>query len=843
MAPRTTELAHPRFSPIRFAWRLLLALVKLTLLGFLVMVAAGMGLYYQYGRDLPDPQEIGQHHSLETTRLYASDGKTLLYELVDPQSGKRTVVPFDRIPRTIKDATIAVEDAGFYDHPGVDWRGIVRAIWLNYTHQEIVSGGSTIPQQLVRTILLPRDPGETDTPVQVRYEQKVREAILAFQISHEYSKDQLLSLYLNEVYYGAQAYGVEAAAQTYFGKHVWDLNDAEATLIAGLPQSPTLLNPFTDMEGARARQRITLDLMVKYGYITPLQADYIFDQPITLTPPSTHILAPHFVYYVLDQLEQGYGPEVLHRGGLRVVTTIDLELQAQAEAIVREQVAALRSRNVSNAGAVMLNESGQVIAMVGSIDYDDPSIPGQVNVTIARRQPGSALKPLVYAAAMQQGWTPATVIWDVPSEFRRPDGSAYVPLNYDNSWHGPQRLRMALANSLNIPAVKALEFVQIDHFVALAEQLGITTFDDPARYGLAMALGSNEVRLIELVGAYHTFRNEGHYKPPAVVLTVTNSRGEILERWSAHPGAQVLGPQGEQIAYLITDMLSDNRARWMMFGRGNVMELPDNRPAAVKTGTSNDWRDSWTVGYTPQATIGVWVGNNDNSPMQEIAGSNGSGLIWRELMLAYHEDKTPQPFPRPEGVVEQAICADTGAMASDACSRQVSELFVAGSEPQEADVTYQTLRVGGNGTCLAAWHTPTHEVRKETFAVYPESFRDWAIRHGIPQPPTETCAPPAPAAVALARLKPVGDIGMATGRQVLVRGTARGPYRLEVGVGRNPPNWMLISEGDGSDIERLLGIWRTAEIPPGPYTLRLQVMAPDGSRVEDFQEVWYGGLS
>lgn len=837
-----TRKPQPRrrhWTLLGFLGRLLLAFVKLSLLAALLLVAGGMWLYYRYGSDLPDPQNISRHRPFETTRIYARDGQTLLYELVDPQAGRRTVVPFDRIPALLKEATIAVEDAGFYENPGVDLRGIVRALWLNYQSQDIVSGGSTITQQLVRNILL--SPEERS---EISYERKLREAILAYRVSREYSKDQILGIYLNEVYYGAQAYGVEAAAQSYFGKHVWELSEGEVTLLAGLPQSPTLLNPFTNLEGARARQRITLDLMVKSGYLTPQQAEGIYAQPLNLVPPQSDIVAPHFVFYVRDWLEQRYGPDLLYRGGLRVITSLDPHWQAEAQRIALQRilegangVPPLRERNANNAAVVMLSPDSEVLAMVGSIDYNSTEIDGQVNVALASRQPGSALKPIVYAAALQRGWTPATVIWDLPTRFALPNGTVYEPFNYDNSWHGPQRLRMALANSLNIPAVKAIEFVGVDNFVELATRMGITTFDDPTRYGLAMALGSNEVRLIDLSLAYNTLRNGGRYRPATVVLKVTNNRGEVLERWTPDPGRQVLGTAGPQIAYLMTDILSDKQARWYMFGRGNVMELPDDRPVAAKTGTSNEWRDSWAMGYTPDVTIGVWVGNNDNAQMQEVAGANGAGLIWNDLMQLYHQGRPAQPFPRPPGVIELAICTETGGRASSACPNQMMERFVAGTEPNSTDVAYQTVRVAGDGSCLAASYTPANEVREVTYAIYPPEFRDSAVRSGVPQPPTQPCPPPQAPDQAVALLTPLSATGIVTGSQVLVNGTARGPFSLEIGLGADPQEWQVLSQGTGGVQDGLLGIWQVSGFAPGSYTLRLRVTTPEGLNVTATQQV------
>ncbi|NNJ12246.1 penicillin-binding protein [Chloroflexales bacterium ZM16-3] len=821
-----------RFPLIAFLLRLVLAFIKLSLLLALTLVAGGMWLYYRYGSDLPDPQRISEYRSFETTRIYARDGTTLLYELVGPDAGRRTPVPFERIPQTLKNATIAVEDAGFYENPGVDLRGIIRAALQNYQSGQIVSGASTITQQLVRSILLsPEERGERS------YERKLREAILAYRVSREYSKDQILGIYLNEVYYGAQAYGVEAAAQAYFSKHVWELSPAESTLIAGLPQSPTSYNPFENLPAAKTRQRVTIDLMAKFGYLSHAQADQIYNTPITLAPPQTDMVAPHFAFYVRDLLERRYGPDLLYRAGLRVVTSIDMGWQAEAQRVAQEKVAELRAKNASNAGVVMLAPDGEILAMVGSVDYNAPD--GQVNVTLAARQPGSALKPFVYAAALQRGWTPATVIWDTPSEWRTPDGVVYKPLNYDNAFHGPLRLRMTLANSLNIPAVKALEFVGVPNFIEEMSRLGVTTFDDPSRYGLAMALGSNEVRLLELSGAYNALRNGGRSTPPVAVLKVTNSRGEVLERWAPERGQPILGPQSEQIAYLITSILSDNQARWFMFGRNNVLELPDI-VAAAKTGTSNDWRDSWAMGYSSDVTIGVWVGNNDGAPMDEVAGSNGAGLIWRDLMIAYNQGRPPQPFARPAGIIEAPVCADTGGKAGEACPRPISELFVAGTAPTQVDVVYQKVRVGGDGNCLAQSYTPADQVREVSFAIYPPEFREWAARN-VPQPPTEPCPPPQALAQAVAILNPVGSGDIVSGPQVFISGTARGPFTLEYGRGRNPESWQSIGQNVVAVENGLLGVWLTGGLAPGEYTLRLRVITADGISAADQRIVQVAG--
>jgi penicillin-binding protein 1C len=815
---------------LRFLWRLFLAFVHITLLAVVLLAVAAFVGYRMYVPDLleglPAPEAIGKHRPAETTQIFARDGRTLLFELVDPQSGRRTVVPFERIPQVIKDATIAVEDANFRQNPGVDVRGIVRAIWLNYQAQDVVSGGSTITQQLVRGVLMTEEERTS-----VSFRRKLREAILAYKVTNQYSKDQILGIYLNEVYYGNQAYGIEAAAQAYFNKHVWELSVPEATLIAGLPQSPTDLDPYTNFEGAKGRQKLVLDLMVKYGYMSRAEADKVYATEVELKPRTTNLVAPHFVFYVRQLLEQRYGPDMLYRGGLRVVTTLDTYWQGEAQRIVRERVAELRERNATNASVVLLSSDNQVLAMVGSADYNDKAIDGQVNVALAERQPGSALKPIVYAAAMRRDWTAATVIWDEPVEYPMAGGGVYAPQNYDNSWHGPQRLRMALANSLNIPAVKAIEYVGVDTFVEQAHEMGITTLNDPSKYGLALALGAGEVRLLDLTNAYSTLRNSGRFHEPVPILKVVDSRGAVLQSKPTEPGRQALGERGEQIAYLMTDILSDNAARQYIFGPENVMELSDGRPAAVKTGTSNEWRDAWTVGYTPEVTVGVWVGNSDNSEMAEIAGVNGSGVIWRDVMDLFNKGRPVREFTRPPGIAEVDICAHTGGLAGEACPAPMKELFIAGTEPVTPDITIQKVRVAGDGSCLPAPYTPSSEIREASFRIYPPEFRRWAASAGVAQPPTEPCPPPQ-AAGPLSAISQPGASAVVSGTQVFVQGTARGPYVLEFGAGASPGSWQTVNQGTAEVQGSLLGVWRVADLAPGEYTLRLRVTPPGGQPTE-----------
>ena len=842
-----TPKRRQRRTPIDILWRLFLAFIQVSLvllaLGTVAVVAGGVWLYRTYASDLPDPSEISRRRPAETTKIFARDGTTVLYELTDATAERRTVVPFDKIPQALKNATIATEDASFYQNPGVDLKAIIRAFVQNQQNSGVVSGASTITQQLVRGILLP-----PEERTKISLERKIREAFLAYRVSREYSKDQVLGRYLNEVYYGHQAYGVESAAQIYFGKPVEKLSLAEATILAGLPQSPTNYDPFINYQAAKARQHVVLDQMVRHNYLTADEAKAVYNTPIKLVTEEINLTAPHFVYYVRQLLEQRYGPDVLYRGGLRVITSLDLNYQQQAQQIVHDHIVTgvngqppLRSRNATNAGAIMLSPNNEILAMVGSVDFKDQAINGQVNVTVAQRQPGSALKPIVYAAALRKGLTPATVLWDERTEFKLADGTTYTPNNYDNSFHGPQRLRMALANSLNIPAVLTLQQVGVEAFVEQAHDLGITTFTDPSRFGLSMALGSNEVRLLDLANVYSSFRDGGLMREPVAILRVTDSRGAVLDNGVQKPGRQALGEHGEQIAYLISDMLSDNVARWYMFGRGNVMELPDNRPAAVKTGTSNDWRDAWAIGYTPDVTVGVWVGNSDATPMQEVAGVNGAGVIWRDLMNLYNHDRPTQQFAKPNGIVDATICGGTGALAGTGCPNPLTEHFIAGSAPTESDVQTQAVRVAGDGSCLAASYTPADQVRVEQFPVYPDRFRDWARANGVRQPPTAYCPPPADTASgSLAQIRLPAASATITTTQAFVSGTARGPFTLDVGAGDAPAAFSPINSGSGQIENNLLGAWNTGGLAPGPYTLRLRVTTPEGTTAESRRTVVVG---
>jgi len=649
-----------------------LRLVLVAALCAFVLLGAGSGATFAYyARSLPSPEAITARHQFQSTKVYDRNG-VLLHELYDPNKGRRTVVPLAQIPETVRNAFLAAEDARFYQHPGIDPLGIARAFWHDVTHRgQSLSGGSTITQQLVKNTLLS---GEQTLA------RKIKEAILALEVSRRYSKDQILEMYLNTVFLGNQAYGVEAGAETYFGKTVSELSLAEAALLAGLPRSPSTTNPFADAEAAKGEQRRVLEAMVHHGFITQEEAEGALAQPLQYsTAPLAAIKAPHFVLWVESQLEANpkYGQQGIYQRGLEITTTIDVRLQELAEQIVRDHVSRLGNFNVHDGALVAINPAtGEILAMVGSADYTTAAIQGEVNVALALRQPGSSIKPITYLAAFLKGWNPATIIDDVPSEF--PGNPPYRPKNYDGQFHGRVTARTALANSYNIPAVKTLQFVGIPAMLDLARRMGITTFKDPSQYGLSLTLGGGEVKLLELTAAYGVFATGGLRIAPVSMLKVTDSQGHVLDQWA--------GPRPERVVdaahtYLITSILSDNAARTPAFGAHSALEL--SRPAAVKTGTTDDFRDNWTVGYTSQLVVGVWVGNADNSAMRGTTGLTGAAPIWHDFMEVALKPLPIDPLAPPPGVQRVAL-TESGKLWAEGCpERKIEDFVVQSAMPKE----------------------------------------------------------------------------------------------------------------------------------------------------------------
>ncbi len=567
----------------------------------------------------------------QTTRIYDRHGVQLA-ELWD--EGRRTWVPLSRISPHLIDATIATEDATFYQNTGIDPVRIAGAALQNMQEGSVVSGASTITMQLARNLFLPPEDRFDQT-----VDRKALEAGLAQELTQLYSKDELLEMYLNLLNYGQLAYGPEAAAQVYFGKPAAELNLAEATLLAGIPQQPANLNPYEDFEAARARQRVVLNLMVRHGYLSAAEADAVFAQEIALAgdPGSGPARAPHFIQYLIDTIDGQYGTGFTRRAGWNIFTTLDLEMQQLAEEIVRAKVAELEPQYaLSNAALVAMRpESGEILTMVGSADFDDERIDGQVNVAVSPRQPGSAIKPMLYAAALDQDLiSPATVIWDTPVRYQIAQTGAaddiYRPGNYDERFHGPVTVRSALANSYNVPAVKLLDAFSVDTMLARAQAMGIGSLNRGSDwYGLSLTLGGGEVTLLDLTTAYHTLASAGRYWPAVPIRLIADNLGQRVEFELATDPAQVISPAA---AYQITDILSDNSARTPAFGASSLLQL--SRPAAAKTGTTSDWRDNWTVGYTRNLVAGVWAGNSDGRPMRNASGVTGAAPIWHAFMEA-----------------------------------------------------------------------------------------------------------------------------------------------------------------------------------------------------------------
>ncbi|HXF61072.1 MAG TPA: transglycosylase domain-containing protein [Caldilineaceae bacterium] len=776
-------------------------LLPAVLLASLAVASAGLWLYLWLLADLPPISSVERRLVRPTTQIVDRHGQ-VLYEVLDPQAGKQINLSLDALPPACIQATLATEDSRFFLHPGVDPLAILRAAWQNYrAGGAVVSGGSTLTQQLARNLLM--SPEE-------RYEQsirrKLREAYLAWRLEQHYTKEQLLALYLNQTYYGHFAFGLEAAAQVFFAKPAAQLSKAECALLAGLIQYPTGYDPLQDPETAKLRQATVLRLMREAGYISAEEAKQIAAEPLRYRSRLFNIRAPHFVMYVQDLVAQRIGPDRLRDGGLRIVTTLDANLQAQAETAVRYRLDLLNcrvpgvcdgsndpQRRVDNAAAVIIDAAtGDLLAMVGSPDYFDVRIQGNVNAALALRQPGSAIKPLTYAAALDPGWskalglsplTPATIIPDLPTTFYVTDSAGgnvpYQPLNYDRLFHGPVSVRTALASSYNIPAVKTLERIGVETLRQIAAQAGISTFTE--EYGLALTLGGGEVKLLDLTTAYGLFQNGRRLDTRALIdiqARDENGRWQSLLRPGPDAGAVAAHrpqPYGAQViepatAYLITDILSDPVARAPAFGEGTVLELPF--PAAVKTGTTTDWRDNWTIGYSTERIVGVWVGNADNAPMLDVSGIDGAGPIWHDLMLAAHTH-APPAFPRPKEIIEVTVCAPSGLLPSPYCPRTRTERFIRGTEPQTADDQFQPLVIDRATGLRAGPNTPDERRAERVYWMLPAVYHDWMVSQGLPLPP-----PAAPDGVQMA----AAPVAPTTGPLVLTAPTSNTAYRIHPGA-------------------------------------------------------------
>ncbi|MBZ0297464.1 MAG: transglycosylase domain-containing protein [Anaerolineae bacterium] len=642
---------------------------------------------------------VDEYQNFESTFFYDRHGE-LLYEAFD--EGRRTNVKLANIPQVLIDATIAIEDDNFYDNPGIDVPATTRAFLQYVGLAEGDTGGSTITQQLVRNVLF--DP---EYRAERSVQRKLEEIGLALALTRQKSKDEILELYLNEIYYGNLSYGAAAAARTFFDKDVSQLTLGEAALLAGLPQSPAELDPLNPDPSVQAavelRWRTVLDRMVTEGYISDDQRNEALRQGLSFEEPDVPFRAPHFTVFARQELEQrmialGFDPEEIARGGLKVYTTLDLRINEMAQQAVREQIARLAGNNVSN-GAVLVTKplTGEILAMVGSADYNNDAIDGRVNVTISPRQPGSTMKPMTYSAAIELGMNPGEVLWDTPLDVTGPGVPANWPVNYDGRYHGPMRMRNALANSYNIPAVATLRRIGVDNLLEIAQRFGVRSLgNDSSRYGLSLTLGGGEVTLLELVRAYSVFANQGTLVPTTSILCIANSDGNILYEYEdSCPqgqasertviergyGQQVLDPR---IAFLISDILGDNVARSPAMGSNSPLRTDFG--ASVKTGTTDNVKDNWTIGYTPNVAVGVWVGNSNGDPMVNSSGLTGAAPIWNAVISSIYGDQSlldsfatdgrllPNQLSAPQGISQQQLC-DLSAMADPVtdCRSRVTE--------------------------------------------------------------------------------------------------------------------------------------------------------------------------
>lgn len=682
--------------------------IKILLFLNVSLLAVIVWTWFSVLRDLPRPGELITRDQAVTTKIYDRKGQ-LLFKVFKDQN--RTLVKLEKVPLQMRQATIAIEDADFYSHPGFSLRGIVRSFFRNVTRGEL-TGGSTITQQLVKNALL--SPEKT-------FIRKIKEIVLAIQVELSFSKDQILEMYLNEVSYGSFAYGIEEATQLYFRKHAQELTLAESALLAGLPKAPTTYSPFgANPNFARARQLEVLSRMVQQEYITQQEADEAAQEKLVFAPQRTDIQAPHFVMYIKQLLAEKYGEHAVEQGGLDVITSLDLDLQQKVQEIVYEEAEKVKRLRISNGAAMVTNpNTGEILAMVGSKNYFDPNLDGNFNVTTALRQPGSSIKPVNYSYAFEkQIFTPASLIEDSPITYFIPGSEPYSPRNYDSRFHGKVPIRTAFGSSYNVPAVKILASYGVDQMVEQGKKLGITTWDNPRRFGLSLTLGGGEVKMIDMAAVYGTFANYGNRVELNPILKVTNYKNKVLEEnkctvidretrtqnsqqislfqslfrkpskvaYAAEAtdtscGTQVLDPR---TAFLITDILKDNNARAPAFGPNSLLFIPSHSEVAVKTGTTQNLRDNWAIGYTKDYVVATWVGNNDNTSMLYVAsGITGATPIWHNIMKELLEGKPNHDWPIPSGIREVDICPTTGTLPCEGCGGR-KEYFIEGTEPTQA---------------------------------------------------------------------------------------------------------------------------------------------------------------
>lgn len=684
-----TQTNHPfltsqRFRSRRFWIRFFGLVSTLAFIGIVGLIILTIFSLVIFAKDLPSPTKLTARDASLSTKIYDRNGK-LLYDIFGDKN--RALVAWNELPPYVKWATIAIEDKDFYKHQGFSPLGIGRAVF-NILFFQRLQGGSTITQQVVKNTLL--SPERT-------LARKIKEFILAIQVERKYTKDEILQIYLNEVPYGGTAWGVEAAAQTYFDKEARDLTLTEAVILAGFPQRPSFYSPYAANPKAYiARAEDVARRMREDDYITREQEEAIKAEvrDVKFSPDDQGISAPHFVFYIREILASKYGEKLVEQGGLKVTTSLDLELQEKVQKIVAEEVEKVKNLKVGNGAVVVMDpKTGQVLSMVGSRDYFAQDYDGQVNVALSLRQPGSALKPFTYATAFKAGYTPAYILMDVPTEFPGGEGQPmYKPLNYDGKFRGPQQIRFALGNSINIPAVKMLALVGVKNMLRTAYDSGITTLEPTdenlSRFGLSVTLGGGEVRLLELASGYATLATGGTHHAVSPILKVEDRTGKILEEADEEKGREVVSGD---VAFLVSHILSDNNARSAVFGPASGLVIP-GKTVAVKTGTTDDKRDNWAVGYTPSYVVGVWVGNNDNSQMDPkiASGVTGATPIFSRVMSTVLAGRENEEFKKPDNVVAIEIDAFGGGLPCRDFPKR-SEYFIKGTEPTRDCLVQKTL--------------------------------------------------------------------------------------------------------------------------------------------------------
>ena len=826
--------------------------VPLILLGMMfagggAVAIAGFVVYRSYANDLVPIEEALARQSEGGAQILDRNGRPL-YEFVDDLAGLRQPVPLSEVSPYLIDATISTEDSSFYSNPGVNIKGLLRAAYENFFPGQIGflkgTGGSSITQQLVKNVYISVDERQKRS-----ISRKLKETAYAIELTQRYSKDQILEWYLNQIPYGGIYYGVEAAAQGYFGKAAKDLTLAESALLAGIPACPSCYDPREDVDAAIARRHQVLVLMMENKKITPEESWVANLAPVELARNWFPVEAPHWVLsYVGPELEKMFGHQALYRGGLRVTTTLDLDLQEKAEAILEEKISDYEETSGGHNGALVALDptTGEILAYVGSRSYFREDILGQNDMAQALNSPGSALKPFNYVTSfMKLGWGPGTLVLDTPASFTEADGKVFTPRNPSGDFKGPISIRTALGNSLNVPAFKVILATGVQDVVATAKKMGLTELT--GSYGPSFTIGGVDVKLVDMVFGYSVFANSGVMRgvptvldlpegdrtlDPVSILRVEDSQGNVL--YDANDHRQDVPVIPAEYAYLISNILSDPQAQCLTFGCGGL-SIPGQQ-AAIKTGTSEPYEeshaigDTWAMGYTPNLVAGVWAGNADNSPMWNILSTSISWRALRDFMEAALEGKPALTFEQPSGVVKATVCFPSGKLPTEYCGKTVDDLFVADSLPKEKDDWWRPIKIDTRNGLLATEMTPPQFVEERVFLVLPESLtgfnrqqaEEWARALGVALAPTERSDPNN-----LPVVITTPAWGSTVSGVVTVTGRATSGdfewYRLEYGAGASPAAWTAILESTTPVPDAVLGSWDTRSLTAGTYTLRLVV--------------------